>query len=246
MAATAQRDPQLAIQIISTLLTRHSLPVSPPWLTVLLHSQLSLPSPPPLPALTQTTLFRLLASDFTTSLSTENATYLLPVDVADVRVKERRLGGSAGASVPLQVLDVRDMGRSIMDEVESIERIERGETQRGREINRVVPAEAMSDGTAPVISSSSASSGPHKLLLQDARGTRIWGMELRPIEGVKVGMSIGTKLLVKGGVVARGMLLLEPGGTKVLGGKIEGLDKPWKEGRKARLVAELGSRGAEG
>ena len=31
------------------------------------------------------------------------------------------------------------------------------------------------------------------------------------------------------------MVLLEPGGTVVLGGRIEGLDKVWREGREQRL-----------
>jgi RecQ-mediated genome instability protein 1 len=37
--------------------------------------------------------------------------------------------------------------------------------------------------------------------------------------------------------VRRGVVMLEPGNVQVVGGKLEALDKAWKEGRKERLVA---------
>jgi RecQ-mediated genome instability protein 1 len=39
------------------------------------------------------------------------------------------------------------------------------------------------------------------------------------------------------------MVLLNPTCSTFLGGKIEVLDKPWKEGRKARLLQRIDSMG---
>jgi len=54
-------------------------------------------------------------------------------------------------------------------------------------------------------------------------------------------MSIGCKIMLqKGCKVGRGMVLLEPGMVVVLGGKIESLDKRWKEGREKALLEAVG------
>ena len=63
----------------------------------------------------------------------------------------------------------------------------------------------------------------------------MFGMELVNIEGISLGMSIGTKLVLRDVVVARGLLLLEARGVQVLGGKIDELHKRWKEGRMEAL-----------
>ena len=52
-------------------------------------------------------------------------------------------------------------------------------------------------------------------------------------------MSIGCKMVLKNALVARGVVLLEPATTVVLGGKMEELHKAWKEGRKAELKAAI-------
>ena len=90
-----------------------------------------------------------------------------------------------------------------------------------------------------------SSFGPFKLLLQDMKGQKAYGFELKKVD--KVGypptMSIGSKMMLrKGCKVARGMVLLEPATVAVLGGKIEGLDKEWREGREARLREAVGDR----
>jgi RecQ-mediated genome instability protein 1 len=129
-----------------------------------------------------------------------------------------------------------------MDELEAIERIERGETRRGREVNRAIPAAATDSNSSTNPTANpipEIGHGPHKLLLQDAKGTKVWAIELKKVDGVRLGICLGTKLLLRDVRVARGMVLLEPGGVQVLGGKIEELDKEWREGRKGRLVREL-------
>ncbi len=133
----------------------------------------------------------------------------------------------------MQVLSVEDMSKSRWEQIEAIEALERGEGTKGREIIRVAATEEGEDENV------ARDGGPHKLALQDAKGTRIYGIELKGVEGVGLGMSMGCKMVLRNVVVARGVVLLEPGTTTVLGGKIEGLHKAWKEGRKAELKAAI-------
>jgi len=194
----------------------------------------------PFPALIQTASFRLLASDITTSLTT-GASTCLPPDVHNANVKERRLAGA----IAVQVLAVEDMSKSRWEQIEAIEALERGEGTKGREIIRVVATE---DGDDDAGGNLQKGGGPHKLLLQDAAGKRVYGIELKGLEGVGLGMSIGCKMVLKNAIVARGVVLMDATTTTVLGGKIEGLHKAWKEGRKTELKAaiEAGEQAAGG
>lgn len=149
----------------------------------------------------------------------------------DANIKERRLSGS----IAVQVLAIEDMSKSRWEQIEAIEALERGEGTKGREIIRVAAAEDDDSAGAAV----QKSGGPHKLLLQDAAGKRVYGIELKGLEGVGLGMSIGCKVVLKNTLVARGVVLLEPATVTVLGGKIEELHKAWKEGRKAELKAAI-------
>lgn len=218
-----------AAQISAQLTTTKSLTPNPTWLSSFLTTQRPTT---PLPALTQTACFRLLASDITTSLTTSSSV-CFPQDVHDANVKERRLSGLIAA----QVLAVEDMSKSRWEQIEAIEALERGEGTRGREIIRVAAA-AEDDGDSAGVAVPK-DGGPHKLLLQDAAGTRVYGIELKGLEEVGVGMSIGCKVVLKNALVARGVALLEPATAVVLGGKIEELHKAWKEGRKAELKAAI-------
>ena len=140
----------------------------------------------------------------------------------------------------MQVLAVEDMSKSRWEQIEAIEALERGEGTKGREIIRVVAAEGGDDTSEHV----AKGGGPHKLLLQDATGRRVYGMESKQLEGVGLGMSIGCKMVLRNAIVARGVILMEPRTTTLLGGQIEELHKAWKEGRKAelRVAIEAGER----
>jgi len=223
-------------QEITAHLVSKSLPPTPSWLTTFLSS--TRPNTP-LPALKQTALFRLLASDITTSVQA-SASSVFPADVHNAQVVERRLPGP----IPAQVLDVEDVGSSRWSQVEKMEALERGEMTKGREVVRLVPGET-EDGAAGDAQEvgASASAGPHKVVLQDARGARVYGIEVIGVEGLGVGMNIGCKVLLRDVVVARGVLLLEPRCVMVLGGKIEGVHRAWREGRKERLRRDAGMEG---
>ncbi|KIX00927.1 uncharacterized protein Z518_09992 [Rhinocladiella mackenziei CBS 650.93] len=280
-------------QVSSTLQTRHHLPVNVQWLSSSLSSRGQ--NLTPLPALVSTAHFRILASDITASLLPRSAADAFPENVADVNIKERRLEGT----VIVQVLDVIDVGSSKWSQVEAIERIERGEEVRGREVIRTVDvmtddedgdantgAATRQTGTNPnstashtststnahTNASNKLSSGPHKLLVQDARGTKALAFELVKIPrlalsiaasasvpvsqnqtptpatssmSVDSGMSIGCKLLLHPGtVVRRGMVMLRPEDCVVMGGKVEAWDKKWKEMRKQRLIALVNEENA--
>ena len=260
-------------QLSTTLLAAYSLPVSPTWLsTFLAFARNPLP---PLPALTSTARFRILASDIRTSLAPTND--ILPVDwINDVTIKERRLP----TDIVVQVLDITDIGTSKWSQIEAIERVERREEVRGREVIRNVPImndddddgsnarnrTQGNDGTAEASASASAantngnsnsnasnskkSPGPHKLILQDAKGTNATAFEMIELPQLYIGeggMSIGCKLLLKQGtLVRRGMIMLMPDSATVMGGKIESWDKKWREERKGRLTAEIDALQATG
>jgi RecQ-mediated genome instability protein 1 len=236
---------QIAAQILST----KSLSVAPTWLNNFLSSSGTAQRNIPPSALAKTAIFRLLASDIKESLS-KHRSCVLPVDTYDPNVQERRLQGS----IPVQVLDIEDIGTSLWSQIEAIERVERGEAIRGREIVRTIAvgedSEATENGHAnngPAANASGSSGyGPHRLILQDAAGTVTVGVELQRIEGINLEkLAIGAKLLLCNPTVARGMVLLSPSSVTVLGGKIEAWDTPWRQGRKARLLEKTASLDGE-
>lgn len=125
----------------------------------------------------------------------------------------------------------------------------KGEMVKGREVIRVVnevEGASTSSTEAPANAVTAPKSyGPFKLCMQDAKGQKVYGFELKRVE--KIGyppvMSIGCKMVLKrGSKVARGMVLLEPGFTVILGGKIDEMDKAWREGRETALRIAVGER----
>jgi RecQ-mediated genome instability protein 1 len=176
----------------------------------------------------QTVGFRLLATDITTSLSPP-ASSLFPRDILSGTIQSRIVVGP----VVCQVLDIEDIGNSRWSQVEAIEARERGEMTKGREVVRVIEQEN-DDPSAAV--TPIHSKGPFKLLLQDAKGMKVFAIDLRGIDGLNTSMTMGAKLLLRQFDVRRGAIMLEPGGVQILGGKLEALDSAWKDGRKQRLM----------
>ncbi|KAK4960580.1 hypothetical protein LTR10_003476 [Elasticomyces elasticus] len=218
---------------ISTFLSSKNVPPTQAWLQNTYLPSIRLTTP--VVALQKTALFRILNADLKASVVSSAAT-LLPPNITDPAVKDKQVKGP----VTVQVLDVEDIGRSRWSQVEALEAIERGETTKGREVIRVVPDENGPESTSAP--EEAKSSGPHKLQLQDASGAQVYAMELVPVKGVGLQMSIGAKLVLKDFTVARGMLLLEPRNVEVLGGKVEVWDKKWRDERKQRLKHKAGMR----
>ena len=189
----------------------------------------------PLPALKKTAEFRLLGSDITSSLQTSYSSSF-PAGISNPDVKELRIPGP----IPVQLIEIEDIGRSRWSQVEAIEMDEKGETRKGHEVIRVVPDEEDNSDPNPPTNQASSPAGPHKLLVQDARGNKAYAFELQTVPGIGVEMAIGSKLVLKDFVVARGVILLTRTGTEILGGRIDAWDKQWRQQRKAVLKQKAG------
>jgi RecQ-mediated genome instability protein 1 len=208
---------------------------------------------PPLPALTATAKARLMATDITNRAVLDPAAAAFPSNIISQDVKETKLGND----ILVQVLDIDNLTKSKWEQVEELEAIARGEQTRGREIIRL-PAGGEEEDEATYSSAATQNlstqgsrggpSGPpknstHRLVLQDCKGQKVYGLELRRMEKIGIGtMNIGEKILLKrGATVARGTILLEPTTCTILGGKVEAWQKAWIEGRLARLKETLGA-----
>jgi RecQ-mediated genome instability protein 1 len=191
----------------------------------------------PVAAQQKTALFRILTTDIRESVQSKS-NGILPGDVSDPETRERQVGGP----ILVQVLDVEDIGHSRWSQHEAIEAQEKGEMTKGREIIRIVPETETSDPGA-VARPSEMSLGPHKLLLQDVKGTTAYGVVLDSVTGIGTQMSIGSKLLLSNVAIARGVMLLESRNIELLGGKVDAWDKKYREERKAVLKqkAEAGN-----
>ena len=110
-------------------------------------------------------------------------------------------------------------------------------------------ADNANEGTANNASRSTGittSNGPHRLILQDAAGTKIVALEYKDVNGISIEkLAIGAKFVLKDIVVARGMALLTPETVTLLGGKIEAWDTTWRQKRKEVLLTKIEALHAE-
>ncbi|KAI1411971.1 hypothetical protein F5Y13DRAFT_164020 [Hypoxylon sp. FL1857] len=216
---------------------------------------------PPLPALVATVKTRLLAADLTNPALFEPRAPSFPPNLSSAEVQETKLD----RDIPVQVLDIDNLSRSKWEQVEELEAIARGEQTRGREIIRLPTGnEDEEDGIVSestpaatqsatgrnaainaniAIAAATSKNATHRLVLQDCKGQKIHGLELKRIERIGIGtLNIGEKMMLKSGTkVARGVVLLEPTTCVVLGGKIDAWQKAWVDGRLARLKEAVGA-----
>lgn len=218
------------------------------WLTTLINSRTP---PPPLPSLTATARTRLLAADLTTPNLLDPAyiaSHSLPSNLSDATVRQITLSHD----ICVQVLDMENLSKSRWSQVEELEALERGEGSKGREMVRLreegeeqgergmTQAQTQSTqgaGRAAATAGAGSEKATHKLVLQDAKGQKIYGLELKKVDKIAIGkLNIGEKIMIKGGAsVSRGVIMLEPSTCVVLGGKVDAWHKAWVEGRLARL-----------
>jgi RecQ-mediated genome instability protein 1 len=238
----AQRQPSATVSspelvfALTNYLASKSIPPKQDWMQAFIPT---VRTTTPIIALQKTALFRLLAADITTAVQTSPSTTFSP-GIADPAIKDQRLPGP----IPVQVLDIEDIGRSRWSQVEALEAQERGETTKGREVVRVLPEEGTAGPNAPQVAGGQIkSAGPHKLLVQDAKGTKAYALELVNVQGIDVGMAIGAKLVLKDISVARGVVMLEPRCVEMLGGKVDAWDKKWRDERKKVLKEKAGMQG---
>ncbi|ORY58850.1 uncharacterized protein BCR38DRAFT_352454 [Pseudomassariella vexata] len=235
-----------------------------------LHSQ-GLPSPtlawiqnalpnrdplPPLLALIATVKARLMAADITNAVLDSSAPSF-PANIANPEVKETKLE----RDVLVQVLDIDNLTKSKWEQVEELEAIARGEQTTGREMIRLPTngeeeeelgygslatqnlSTARPGGRGGAAGSGTPKNSTHRLVLQDCKGNKVYGLELKRIDKIGIGtLNIGEKIIVKkGAIVARGVLLLEPSTCVIMGGKIDAWQKAWFDGRLTRLKETVGA-----
>ncbi|KAI3325691.1 hypothetical protein HD806DRAFT_521208 [Xylariaceae sp. AK1471] len=254
----------LPAQIRSGLQNQGLPPPSLAWIHTAMPSRNPLP---PVPALVATVKTRLLAADLTTPALFDSPSPAFPPNSSSPEVREVKLT----RDTPVQVLDIENLSKSKWEQVEELEAIARGEQTRGREIIRLPTGNeedeyavdgqtiqstangaerpglqgrgglAASANTTNTVSKAST----HRLVLQDCKGQKLYGLELKRIDRIGIGtLNIGEKIILKRGtIVARGTLLLEPTTCTILGGKIEAWQKAWVEGRLARLREDVGADG---
>ncbi|TGO32032.1 hypothetical protein BHYA_0363g00030 [Botrytis hyacinthi] len=242
-------------QLLHSLSSSHLPLPSPTFLTAILTpSTTHLSSLPSLPSLLATTRHRLLSTSLTTPNLLSPETHALPPSLSNPLVKETLLDND----IPVQVLDIEDISRSKSDLLLDLEAERLGERTQGRSIIRL--ADESSSSSALDLGSSAStqllpnqtqnksspshSPGPFKLHLQDRTGATIYAFTSAlpassPLQG-KIGlppkMNIGCKILLQRGTrVHRGMVRLEGNTCIVLGGRVEGLDRAWREGWEGRL-----------
>lgn len=236
----------LATQLRAQLQSHALPPPSETWLQTLISSR---NPPPPLPSLVMTAKTRLLASDLTTAGlldSTQISNFYFPNGITTSTVKETRLPSDVYA----QVVDIENLSRSRWEQIDELEAIERGEQTRGREVVRLpVNNEGGEElaSTRPPEAAASAKNATHRLVLQDSKGQKVYGLELVRMPEIAIGtLNIGAKILLKKGtVIARGTVLLDPKSVQVLGGKIEAWQKAWLDGRLSRLKEVIASESSE-
>ncbi|KAF7922167.1 hypothetical protein EAE99_007347 [Botrytis elliptica] len=254
-------------QLLHSLSSSHLPLPSPTFLTAILTpSTTHLSSLPSLPSLLATTRHRLLSTSLTSPNLLSPETPSLPPSLSNPLVKEILLE----TDIPVQVLDIQDISRSQSDLLLDLEAERLGERTQGRSIIRVAdessssPLDLGSSASTQILpnhppqnkSTPSHSPGPFKLHLQDRTGATIYAFTTSlpassPLQG-KIGfppkMNIGCKILLQRGTrVHRGMVRLEGNTCIVLGGRVEGLDRAWKEGWEGRLreSIEKGRGGGE-
>ncbi|KAH8668707.1 hypothetical protein BX600DRAFT_435230 [Xylariales sp. PMI_506] len=257
---------ELAAQVSSSLQSQGLPSPTLSWIRSVLPNRDPMP---PLPALTATTKARLMATDITNpGVLDIPITAALPTNITDQKFQEAKLS----KDILVQVLDIDNLSKSKWEQVEELEAIARGEQTKGREIIRLANTgedgedEAGSGGdygystaTSQAVGSmaqnarsgaqaepgtgGSSKNSTHRLILQDCRGQKVYGLELKRMDKIGVGTTnIGEKILLKkGAIVARGTVLLEPASCVVLGGKVEAWQKAWLEGRLARLRDAIGA-----
>lgn len=232
MAATAS-EAEVKAAIVQYL-TSKNVPPAPGWLRDFMPS---IRINTPMVALQKTALFRILSTDLNAAIQPASPSSVFPTNVASADIKERKLNGP----ITGQVLDIEDIGHSCWSQVENIEAIERGEMTKGREIIRVTDDETNTDQNRTAANNPSSSSGPHKLLLQDAKGIKVYAFEMKPVPGIGLSqLAIGAKLVLRDFTVARGVIMLERKGVEILGGKVDAWDKKWKADRKENLKRKAG------
>lgn len=90
---------------------------------------------------------------------------------------------------------MQDIGTSRLAQLDALEK---AITEAGPQGRRVVDLPVEEEGEEPAtqngVEGLSVGKSMCKVLLEDGRGERVYGMEVKSIEGIRVGMSLGCKV----------------------------------------------------
>lgn len=237
---------------LKTSLASSSFPLPSQTLVTNLLSTTPAPTLPRLIALTKSSI---LTSPITAASLLDPSVPAFPQNLLSPEVREGRLP----ADVLLQIVDIEDLSRSRWDQIEELERVERGEMKRGRAVVRVENEEEDQDRERATQSAGGAGAGAaaearkaggnatHRVTFRDRAGTHLYGLELVRMTRLAVGVTkIGEKVVIKrGAAVARGTVLLEPGTCSFLGGYVEDEEKRWAASRLKALKEAVGTPGGQ-
>ncbi|KAI9643687.1 hypothetical protein NHQ30_008309 [Ciborinia camelliae] len=230
-------------------MVRHYPLPTPHFLRPILAASTQQPRPPPLAALIATTKHRILSTSLTTpSFLSRDQTPILPPNLRNPLVPESRLD----RDIPVQVLDIQDIGRSKSELLLELLREKVGERISGREVIRVVDeiaAPHLDLGSSAStqhahVSAPPGSRGPFKLLLQDRAGASIDAFTPHPMQMQKIGfppvMYVGCKIILRRGTrVCRVWSGWRRTRVSCWGGRVESLERGWREGLEERVRREV-------
>jgi RecQ mediated genome instability protein len=178
-------DP-LCERLIEAIQKDLNMPVSEKFIMNLLETRRN----DPFKALVMTVRSRVLNAELEDSIDKSQTQNLFPPTA--MNETQYRRDTKIPRTITVQVIEIEDVSRSRMDQLETLEREERGENVKGREIVRNVTEG--DEGGAGQVFSKPDTTGEIKLLLEDAVLGRMYGIALDPIKGIHTGMNIGTKV----------------------------------------------------
>jgi hypothetical protein len=144
--------------------------------------------------------------------------------------------------VLVQAVDIRDIGISRAAQLEgsdrhsNTDRVSNARKEGGsrRRVNYNLDMDEDDNGHQGGSSTNSRGKGLRKIVFEDSAGTRAYGLEYSPIRAL-VDLQLGGKLLLSSVGARRGVLLLQPENTKILGGSVSA----WNENRDEILTNQL-------
>jgi hypothetical protein len=95
----------------------------------------------------------------------------------------------------VEIIHVQDIGLSRIAQLEALEKWENEHGPQGRQVVDLPPTEQDDDvGETVSAKDSSIGKGMCKVLFEDGGGQQCYGMEVKPIDEVRVGMALGCKV----------------------------------------------------
>jgi hypothetical protein len=137
--------------------------------------------------------------------------------------------------VLVQVLEITNISKSKFSAIQELEE-EMGTVDQISNTRRVTrKVQGIPEQDNEISRYTQTGTHMHKLVLQDIKGTCAYGMELQSLGISMKDTSIGLKIILRNVSCHRGVVLLSPANTEILGGSIPPLDT----NRREKLLEQL-------